>query len=41
MTNEKYGFSSSLVREVAHMGGDVSGLIPLAALKRMKRHVNY
>lgn len=38
MTNEKNGFSSSLVREIARAGGDVSGMVPPAALNRMKAH---
>jgi|SRR5882757_2304419 len=40
MTNETYGFSSSLVRGIAHMGGDVSSLIPPAALNRMTSHAD-
>jgi pantetheine-phosphate adenylyltransferase len=40
MMNEEYGFSSSPVREIAHMGGDVSSLTPPAALNRMKSHAN-
>jgi phosphopantetheine adenylyltransferase len=40
MTNEKYRFSSSLVSEIARLGGDLSGLIPPAALNRMKSHAH-
>ena len=40
MTNEKYRFSSSLVREIAHIGGDLSSLVPPAALNRMKSHAD-
>mgnify|MGYP002738577252 CR=1 FL=1 len=35
---EKYGFiSSSLVREIARLGGDVSGFVPPAVLAALKR----
>ena len=35
---EKYGFiSSSLVREIARLGGDVSGFVPAAVLAALKK----
>ena len=35
---EKYGFiSSSLVREIARLGGDVSGFVPTAVLAALKK----
>ncbi|MEW2623812.1 pantetheine-phosphate adenylyltransferase [Streptomyces sp. NPDC048106] len=39
MMNQKYSVSSSLVREILELGGDVSHLIPPALLGRMKRNV--
>ncbi len=37
MTGEKYGFTSStLIREVAALGGDVGGLIPLSVYDLLK-----
>lgn len=35
MMNQKYGFSSSLVKEIVDLGGDVSHLIPPTVLNRM------
>ncbi len=38
MTSEKYGFvNSTMVREVALLGGDVSGLIPVSVYERLQR----
>jgi pantetheine-phosphate adenylyltransferase len=37
--NQKYNFSSSLVKEIMDLGGDVSHLIPPAVLNRMKKNV--
>ena len=38
MTSLEYGYvSSSLVREIAQFGGDVSGLVPRAAADALKR----
>jgi pantetheine-phosphate adenylyltransferase len=39
MANEKFGHSSSLVKEVAKLGGDVSHLIPPAVLNKLKSKV--
>jgi pantetheine-phosphate adenylyltransferase len=36
ITNPQHGYSSSLVREIASMGGDVSSLVPPAALHRIQ-----
>jgi pantetheine-phosphate adenylyltransferase len=37
MTNERYGFTSStLIREVASLGGDVSNLVPQSVYKRLQ-----
>ncbi|HUW20306.1 MAG TPA: pantetheine-phosphate adenylyltransferase [Sedimentisphaerales bacterium] len=41
MTSEKYGFTSStLIREVASLGGDVSNLIPKDIYARLKEHLH-
>lgn len=38
MTSEQYGFTSStLIREVAALGGDVSNLIPMSVYERLKK----
>jgi pantetheine-phosphate adenylyltransferase len=38
MTSEKYGFvNSTMVREVALLGGDVSGLIPVSVYERLQK----
>ena len=38
MTSEQYGFTSStLIREVASLGGDVSSLIPMSVYERLKK----
>jgi len=38
MTSEKYGFTSStLIREVASLGGDLSNLLPRNVRKRLKK----
>lgn len=37
MMNQKYNLSSSLVKEIVDLGGDVSHLIPPATLNRMKK----
>jgi len=40
MTSEKYGFTSStLIREVAALGGDVSNLIPKNVYNRLRQHL--
>ena len=40
MTSEEYGFvNSTMVREVAILGGDVSKLIPVSVYKRLKKHL--
>jgi pantetheine-phosphate adenylyltransferase len=40
MTSEQYGFTSStLIREVASMGGDVSNLIPKQVYERLRRRL--
>ena len=39
MMNQKYNFSSSLVKEIVDSGGDVSHLIPPTVLNRMKGNV--
>ena len=40
MTSEQYGFTSStLIREVASLGGDMSNLIPNNVYKRVKKHL--
>jgi pantetheine-phosphate adenylyltransferase len=38
MTSEQYGFTSStLIREVASLGGDISNLIPISVYERLKK----
>jgi pantetheine-phosphate adenylyltransferase len=38
MTSEQYGFTSStLIREVAALGGDVSNLIPMSVYEKLKK----
>lgn len=40
MTSEQYGFTSStLIREVASLGGDVSNLIPKSIYERLKQRL--
>ncbi|MHC4533494.1 MAG: pantetheine-phosphate adenylyltransferase [Planctomycetota bacterium] len=40
MTSEQYGFTSStLIREVASLGGDLSNLIPNNVYERIKKHL--
>jgi len=40
MTSEQYGFTSStLIREVASLGGDLSNLIPKNIYVRVKQHL--
>ena len=40
MTSEKYGFTSStLIREVTALGGDVSNLIPKNVYNRLRQHL--
>ncbi len=40
MTSEQYGFTSStLIREVASLGGDISNLIPKNVYERIKKHL--
>ena len=40
MTSEQYGFTSStLIREVATLGGDVSNLIPKTIYNRLQQHL--
>jgi pantetheine-phosphate adenylyltransferase len=41
MPNEKYTYlTSSIIREVATLGGDVSDFVPVPVLKRLKMHLN-
>jgi len=41
MTSEQYGFTSStLIREIASLGGDLSNLIPKNIHERLKKHLN-
>lgn len=41
MTSEQYGFTSStLIREVASLGGDLSNLIPESVRKRIHQRLN-
>jgi pantetheine-phosphate adenylyltransferase len=41
MTSEQYGFTSStLIREVATLGGDLSNLIPESVRNRLQQHLN-
>lgn len=41
MPNEKYTYlTSSIIREVATLGGDVSDFVPMPVLKRLKVHLN-
>jgi pantetheine-phosphate adenylyltransferase len=41
MTSEKYGFTSStLIREVASLGGDVSNLIPKSIYNRLRQRLD-
>jgi pantetheine-phosphate adenylyltransferase len=38
MTSEQYGFTSStLIREVASLGGDISNLIPMSVYERLQK----
>ena len=40
MTSEQYGFTSStLIREIASLGGDLSNLIPKNVQKRLKKRL--
>ena len=40
MTSEQFGFvNSTMVREVAVLGGDVSNLIPISVYNRLKEHL--
>ncbi len=40
MTSEQYGFTSStLIREVASLGGDVSNLVPKSVYKRLQQRL--
>jgi len=40
LTSEKYGFTSStLIREVANLGGDLSNLIPINVQERLKKRL--
>jgi pantetheine-phosphate adenylyltransferase len=42
MTSEQYGFTSStLIREVASLGGDLSNLIPAGVHRRLKERVSH
>jgi len=41
MTSEEYGFTSStLIREVASLGGNVSKLIPENVYQRLQKRLN-
>jgi pantetheine-phosphate adenylyltransferase len=38
MTTEQYGFiSSTLIREVASLGGDISNMVPAGVNKRLQK----
>ena len=40
MTSEQYGFvSSTMIREVAGLGGDVSNLVPVSVYKKLKERL--
>jgi pantetheine-phosphate adenylyltransferase len=40
MTGEQYGFTSStLIREVARLGGDVSNLIPQGVYEKLQKRL--
>jgi pantetheine-phosphate adenylyltransferase len=40
MPNEKYTYlTSSIIREVASLGGDVSDFVPESVLKRLKAYL--
>jgi pantetheine-phosphate adenylyltransferase len=40
MAREEYSFlSSHLVKEVAHLGGDISSMVPPAVVRRLKKHL--
>jgi pantetheine-phosphate adenylyltransferase len=42
MSNEQYGFTSStLIREVASLGGDVSNLVPPGVYERLKQRFGH
>src|SRR4030042_5737259 len=41
MTSEQYGFTSStLIREIASLGGDLSNLVPENVFNRLKKRLN-
>ena len=41
MTSEKYGFtSSSMIRQVATLGGDISALVPTNVYDRLKKKIS-
>ena len=41
MTSEEYGFTSStLIREVAALGGDISNLVPKNVYERLRQHLD-
>ena len=41
MTSEQYGFTSStLIREIASLGGDLTNLIPQNIRERLKKRLN-
>lgn len=41
MTSEQYGFTSStLIREIASLGGDLSNLIPINVQQRLKKRMD-
>lgn len=41
LTSEQYGFTSStLIREVANLGGDLSNLIPINVQERLKKRMS-
>jgi pantetheine-phosphate adenylyltransferase len=40
MTSEEYGFTSStLIREIASLGGNISNLVPANVYKRLQQHL--
>ena len=41
MTSEEYGFTSStLIREVASLGGDISNMVPKSVYERLRQHLD-
>ena len=41
MTSAEYGFTSStLIREIAALGGNISNLVPPLVCEKLKKHLN-